>query len=193
MKNNDLELVVAKSKKESYFVTLQIIHGFISNNEPIPVITAKYLLSILLGKEKYTFIKYAEKAKIAAKHVVEFVSKYPAYELPLEFKNIKPISGSKFNFQIFAEVLLHAFYQYDEDLGGKRKQSDVVGFFFKALGEETKNKSKKKIKITKYKITVLATVFAMASEYKGSKLKTGKPQEIFQSSRTSLRKKPQNL
>lgn len=191
MKNNDLELVVAKSNKENFFITLQIIHGFISNNEPIPVITAKYLLSILLGKEKYTFIKYAEKAKIAAKHVVEFVSKYPAYELPLEFKYIKPISRSKYNFQIFAEVLLHAFYQYDGDLGGKRKQNDVVGFFFKALREETKNKSK--IKITKYKLVVLATVFSKAADYKGSKLKTGKPQEIFQSSRTSLRKKPQNL
>lgn len=193
MKNNDLELVVAKSKKDSYFITLQIIHGFISNNEPIPVVTAKYLLSILLGKEKYKFIKFAEKAKLAAKHVVDFVSKYPAYELPLVFKNIKPIRRSENNFQLFAEVLLHAFYQYDEDLGKKRKQSDVVGFFYKTLTEETKNKSGKNLKITKYKLFVLATVFSKAAEYKGSKLKVGKPQEIFQSSRTSLRKKPQNL
>jgi hypothetical protein len=193
MKNNDLELVVAKSKKDSYFITLQIIHGFISNNEPIPVVTAKYLLSILLGKEKYKFIKFAEKAKLAAKHVVDFVSKNPGYELPLVFKNIKPISRSENNFQLFAEVLLHAFYQYDEDLGKKRKQSDVVGFFYKALTEETKNKSGEKIKITKYKLTVLATVFSMASECEGSKLKIEKPHDIFQSSRTSLRKKPQNL
>ena len=191
MKNNDLELVVAKSNKDSYLVTLQIIHGFISNNEPIPVVTAKYLLSILLGKEKYKFIKFAEKAKLAAKHVVDFVSKNPGYELPLVFKNIKPISRSENNFQLFAEVLLHAFYQYDEDLGKKRKQSDVVGFFYKALTEETKNKSGEKIKITKYKLTVLATVFSMASECEGSKLKIEKPHDIFQSSRTSLRKKPQ--
>jgi hypothetical protein len=193
MKNNDIELVVAKSNKDSYIITLQIIHGFISNNEPIPVVTVKYLLSILLGKEKYKFIKFAEKAKLAAKHVVEFVLKYPAYELPLVFKNTKLISGSENNFQLFAEVLLHAFYQYDEDLGNKRKQSDVVGFFYKTLTEETKNKSGKNIKITKYKLSVLATVFSKAAEYNGSKFKVGKPQEIYQSSRTSLRKKPQNL
>jgi hypothetical protein len=193
MKNNDLELVVAKSNKESYLITLQIIHGFISNNEPIPVVTVKYLLSILLGKEKYKFIKFAEKAKLAAKHVVDFVAKYPAYELPLVFKNIKPISRSENNFQLFAEVLLHAFYQYDEDLGNKRKQNDVVGFFYKTLTEETKNKPGKNIKNTKYKLTVLATVFSMASDCEGSKLKIEKPHDIFQSSRTSLRKKPQNL
>lgn len=141
MKNNDLELIVAKSNVESYLMTLKIIHDYISNNEPIPVITAKYLFSVLLEKEQYTFIKFAEKAKIAAKHVIDFVLKYPKYELPLEFKNIKPIRESKDNFQLFAEVLLHAFYQYDKDLGTKRKQNDAIGFFFKALTEETKNKS----------------------------------------------------
>jgi hypothetical protein len=193
MKNNDLELVVSKSNKDSYLITLQIIHGFISNNEPIPVKTVKYLFSVLLEKEQYTFIKFAEKAKLAAKHVVDFVSKYPAYELPLVFKNIQPISRSKYTFQLFAELLLHAFYQYDKDLGTTRKQSDTVGFFFKALTEETKRKSRKKINITKYKLSVLATVFSMASECEGSKLKIEKPYDIFQSSRKCLSKKPQNL
>jgi hypothetical protein len=193
MKNDDLEFVVAKSNKENYLMTLQIIYGYISNNEPIPVITAKYLFSILLEKEKFKFKKFAEKAKLAAKHVVDFVLKYPAYELPLEFKNIKPVNESKDNFQLFAEVLLHAFYQYDEKLDAKRKHSDSVGFFYKALTEETINKSGKKIKITKYKLSVLATVFSKAAEYKGSKLITGKPYEIYQSSRISLSKKPQNI
>ena len=193
MKNDDLEFVVAKSNVESYLMTLKIIHGYISNNEPIPVITAKYLFSILLEKKKFKFIKYAEKAKLAAKHVVDFVLKYPAYELPLEFKNIKPVNESKYNFQLFAEVLLHAFYQYDEKLDAKRKHSDAVGFFFEALTEETKNKSSKNIKITKYKLSVLATVFSKAAEYKGSKLITGKPQDLYQSSRKSISKKPQNL
>jgi hypothetical protein len=193
MKNDDLEFVVAKSNKENYLMTLQIIYGYISNNEPIPVITAKYLFSILLEKEKFKFKKFAEKAKLAAKHVVDFVLKYPAYELPLEFKNIKPVNESKDNFQLFAEVLLHAFYQYDEKLDAKRKHSDSVGFFYKALTEETINKSGKKIKITKYKLSVLAAVFSKAAEYKGSKLITGKPYEIYQSSRISLSKKPQNI
>jgi hypothetical protein len=91
MKNNDLELVVAKSNVESYLMTLKIIYDYIDNNEPVPVITAKYLFSVLLEKEQYTFKKFTEKAKLASKHVLDFVSKYPAYELPLEFKNIKPI------------------------------------------------------------------------------------------------------
>lgn len=193
MKNNDLELVVAKSNKESYLFTLQIIYGYISNNEPIPVITAKYLLSVLLEKEHYTFIKFAEKAKLAAKHVVDYVSKYPAYELPFVFKNIQPISRSKYNFQLFAELLLRAFYQYDQDLGTKRKQYDAIGFFLKALTEETKIKPGKKIKITKYKLVVLAGVFSMAAEYKGSKPITAKPKDIFQSNRIRVSKKPQNL
>jgi len=55
------------------------------------------------------------------------------------------------------------------------------------------NKSGKKIKITKYKLSVLANVFSMASDCEGSNLKIEKPHDIFQSSRTSLRKKPQNL
>lgn len=193
MKNNDLELVVAKSNKESYLMTLQIIYDYISNNEPIPVITAKYLFSVLLEKEQHTFIQFAEKAKLAAKHIVDYVSKYPEYELPLVFKNIQPISRSKYNFQLFAELLLHAFYQYDKDLGTKRKQNDPIGFFFKALTEETKNKSGKKIEISKYKLSVLAGVFSMAAEYKGSKPITVKPRDIFQSSRKRLSKKPQNL
>lgn len=193
MKNNDLELVVAKSNKESYLITLQIIYSYISNNEPIPVITAKYLLSVLLKKEQYTFITFAEKAKLAAKHVIDYISKYPAYELPLVFKNIQPISRSKYNFQLFAELLLHAFYQYDQDLGTKRKQNDAIGFFIKALTEETKIKPGKKIDISKYKIVVLAGVFSMAAEYKGTKPITAKPHDIFQSNRKSLSKKAQNL
>ena len=193
MKNNDLELVVAKSNVESYLMTLKIIYNYIAKNEPVPVITAKYLFSVLLEKKQYTFIKFAEKAKLAAKHVVDYVSKYPAYELPLEFENIKPNSESKENFQEFAELLLHAFYEYDKDLGTKRKQNDAIGFFFKALTEEPKNMSGKKIEISKYKLSVLAGVFSMAAEYKGSKPITVKPRDIFQSSRIRLSKKPQNL
>ena len=189
MKNKNLEFIVSASNEESFKRTLQIIYGFIANNEDVPHVPVKYLLSILLSKKNYNYRTYAQKAEIASKYVLDFLFNHDEYQLNWKLKNIDTGESTKYDISIFAQVILQAYFLFEEDLTEKCKKDDAVKFFYKALMEElhTPTTSLTKQKKIRYRIKVMVGVFAMSVEHKLSTKKNPVPYEIFQAVRNSLK------
>ena len=189
MKNKNLEFIVSASNEESFKRTLQIIYSYLANNKDIPHVPVKYLLSILLSKKDFNHKTYAQRAKKASEYVSDFILNHKDYQLDWKLKEIEKEKTSKNDFNLFAQVILHAYFQFEEDLAEKCKKNDAVKFFYKALMEElhTPTISLKKEKISRYSIKVMAGVFAMSVEHKLSTKKKPVPYEIFQAVRNSLK------
>ena len=191
MKNKNLEFIVSASNEESFKRTLQIIYGFIANNEDVPHVPVKYLLSILLSKDNFKLKTYAQKAKKASKYACDFIVKYQDYQLDWKLKENQIGNSTKYDFRLFAQVILQAYFQFDEENGNKFLKDEAVHFFYKALSEELdiSKMTLKKEKITNYSLYVMTGVFSISAGHRISNEKNPKPKEIFQSVRNSLKSK----
>ena len=191
MKNKNLEFIVSESNVESFNRTLQIIFGFLANNNDVPVVTVKYLLSILLSKNDFKYKTRAQKAKKASQYVSDFISNHKDYQLDWKLKGIEIGKSTKYDFSLFAQLMLQAYFQFNYEHGEKDLKIDAVHFFYKTLIEEldTSKMNLKEGKISDYKIYVMAGVFAISAGHTISTKSPLKPQEIYNAVRNTIKKK----
>ena len=191
MKNKNLEFVVEKSNVENFKRNIQIILGLIENKQEIPYAPVKEMLSFLQQKEKFQYKLFAQKAKKASKYAIDFISTHKDYRLDWKLKDIEPTKSTKNDFSIFAQVILHAYFNFSYDHNEDDLKHDAVHFFYKALNEEldTTKMNLKKGKISDYKIFVMAGVFAISAGHTISTKSPLKPQEIYNAVRNTLKKK----
>lgn len=190
MEKKDLEIVVPASWRKSFELNMLAINGFLANEENVPAILVKNLFKHILLKKENELKKYGLKAKEEISYVIDFMEKYPQYQLNWKFKTLTAVDETTYDVQKFAMLMIKSFYQYEDSLIVKLDKKKVIEFFYDAFIEDIEGDFEKlpEGKISNYTITVMAGLFAIAVGYKGKISKMYTPKEIYQFCRHPLGK-----
>ena len=190
METKDLELVVPALWRKSFELNRMAIHGFLVNGENVPAKLVKTLFMQIVLKENMKLRKYDIRAKEEISYVIDFMEKYPQYQLNWKFKTLTAVDETTYDVQKFAMLMIKSFYQYEDSLIVKRDKKKIIEFFYDAFIEDIEGDFEKlpEGKISNYTITVMSGLFAIAVGYKGKISKMYTPKEIYQFCRHPLGK-----
>lgn len=190
METKDLELVVPALWRNSFELNLKAIRGFLANGENVPAKLVKTLFMQIVLKKDNELRKYDIRAKEKISYVIDFMEKYPQYQLNWKFKALTAVDETAYDVQKFAMLMINSFYQYEDGLLVKRDMKKIIEFFYDAFIEDIEGDFEKlpEGKVSNYTITVMAGLFAIAVGYKGKIIKMYTPKEIYQFCRHPLGK-----
>lgn len=191
MKVKNLEFIVDKSNVLIFKENYEIIYEYINKNEDVPAIRVKNILSLLLTKKKYDSWKWAEETKTNIQYAVDFIENHPDYQLNWDLKGKPKTKEKKYDFIVFARIVLHAYYQYVKALNDKIDQLKTIRFFFELFSNEVEptKKLNTKEKLTTYKIAVMAGVFTRAAGFGIASKKNPTPKEMYIAVQYAIKKK----
>lgn len=187
---NTLEYVVAGELKSTFIATVQQISYYLSQDKDVPAGLVKYMMNAFHTKKNIDLYTSAMKAEKAAPIVLEKLSKNPEFQIKWKFmENNNEPAAEEYTLEMFAEIMLHGFFQLYTDKVDTTKD-EAIRFFYAALCEEVipaldrgnailfNDKTKRAI----------AGVFAIAAGFKITNRSADNLSTISDSTRNALKK-----
>ena len=192
-KNTPIILVVEDANRKKFELSLKAIHSFIANHENIPTDLVNSLLEQILHKQDYEFKKFSTLAKKKSQYVIDFINKNPGYNFNFSFKELNKIQNKSLELEKFIEIMLHSYFQYEEENDQKCSKDVTIAFFHNALTADIDIEcSSIENKWSEYKKAVLCGIFTIASGNIITTKKNPKPKDVFQAVQHAIKKSKQS-